>query len=196
MGATPTSSNHKQVEMYEFRKVREAFHGFNFFYVINHGINLTLIQTDLGLWLWCGMQWIKQTWDYGYGAECSESNNRNLGYVAQQHIKYPTDCSVTHKIAWLSHTDSNRKFNHIHKLHLYVVSSNGIGFFHFNFGRKKLKTSKKISNCCCHLRQCILQPLRSWILNSTIKFSTWVLYHRVKRWRKCGQLLHIKSVFQ
>jgi hypothetical protein len=103
----------------------------------------------------------KQTWDYGYGAECSESNSSNSGYVAQQHTKYPTDCSVTHKIAWLSHTNFNRKFNHIQKLQLYVVSSNGIGFFHFGFGRKKLKTSKKISNCCCHLGRCILQPLRS-----------------------------------
>jgi len=86
----------------------------------------------------------KHTWDYGHGTECSESNSSSLGYVAQQHIKSHTDCSVTHKIAWLSHTNSNRKFNHIQELQLYVVSSNDIGFFHFGFCRKKLKTSKKI----------------------------------------------------
>jgi len=55
-----------------------------------------------------------------------------------------------------SHTNINRNFNHIQKLQLHVVSSNGNGFFHSGFGRKKSKTSKKISSVndktmCMHL---------------------------------------------
>lgn len=55
-----------------------------------------------------------------------------------------------------SHTNFNKKLNHVQKLQLHVVSSNDDGFFHSGFGWKKSKASKKISSVndktiCMHL---------------------------------------------
>jgi hypothetical protein len=45
----------------------------------------------------------KQTWDYGNGVECSESNSSNSRYVSQQNTKYPMDCLVTQNFLALTH---------------------------------------------------------------------------------------------